>query len=245
MYNEPTVCDESSAMTRILRLDLSHTPGGKLMALVEYMGYARGELIPVERLIDPANALTDAFKAVQMPEADAHRTVHYVITEMKRGETDIPSLMHHGNHTELISLAALQRRGYCRESCTVFRLMPNVPFFLSLALADIMTDCEGKSLEHMIPPQTPPGPGTNTRRRASLSEAHHRASDNGHGRSPILSSGTGGRHRGGWQMELEGTIAHQRNQVQRSQAGLGGLQHGIPYTDRSSGENCCSGMRRG
>ena len=75
MYNEPTVCDESSAMTRILRLDLSHTPGGKLMALVEYMGYARGELIPVERLIDPANALTDAFKAVQMPETDAHRTV--------------------------------------------------------------------------------------------------------------------------------------------------------------------------
>jgi hypothetical protein len=125
------------------------------MALVEYMGYTRGELIPVERLIDLANALTDAFKAVQVPEADAHRTVHYVITEIKRGETDIPSLMHHGNHTELISLAAMQRRGYCRESCNVFRLMPNVPFFLPLALADIMTDCEGKSLEP-IPPQTLP-----------------------------------------------------------------------------------------
>jgi hypothetical protein len=196
----------------------------------------------VETLIDPANALTDAFQTVQIKETDAHRTVRYVVTEIKRGETNILSLMHQGNHTELISLAALQRRGYCRESCTVFRLMPNVPFFLSLALADIMTDCEGKSLEP-IPPQTPPG--TNTRGRASLSEAHHRASDNGHGRSPILSSGTGGRHRGGWQMELEGTRAHQRNQVQRSQAGLGGLQHGIPYTDRSSGENCCSGMRRG
>jgi hypothetical protein len=62
------------AMTRIL--DLSHTPGGKLMVLVEYMGYTRGELILVEELIDPANALTDAFQAVQIPEADAHRTVH-------------------------------------------------------------------------------------------------------------------------------------------------------------------------
>jgi hypothetical protein len=43
--------------------------------------------------------------------------------------------------------------------------MPNVPFFLPLALADIMTDCEGKSLEP-IPLQTPPG--TNTRRRDGL-----------------------------------------------------------------------------
>jgi hypothetical protein len=44
------------------------------------MGYTAGELIPVarERLIDPANALTDAFKAVLIPEADAHRTVHYI-----------------------------------------------------------------------------------------------------------------------------------------------------------------------
>ncbi len=46
------------------------------MVLVEYMGYTRGELILVEELIDPANALTDAFQAVQIPEADAHRTVH-------------------------------------------------------------------------------------------------------------------------------------------------------------------------
>jgi hypothetical protein len=151
------------AMTRIL--DLSCTPTGKLMAVVEYMGYTAGELIPVERLIDPANALTDAFKAVLIPGEDAYRTVHYVVTEIQRGETDIPSLMHHGNHRELISLAAMQRRGYCRESCTVFRLMPNVPFFLPLALADIMTDCEGKSLEP-IPLQAPPG--TNTRRRDGL-----------------------------------------------------------------------------
>jgi hypothetical protein len=151
------------AMRRIL--DLSCTPTGKLMAVVEYMGYTAGELIPVERLIDPSNALTDAFKAVLIPEADAFRTVHYVVTEIKRGETDIPSLMHHGNHRELISLSAMQRRGYCRESCTVFRLVPNVPFFLPLALADIMTDCEGKSLEP-IPPQAPLG--TNTRRRACL-----------------------------------------------------------------------------
>jgi hypothetical protein len=119
----------------------------------------------VERLIDPANALTDAFKAVLRPEADALRTVHYVVTEIKRGETDIPSLLHHANHRELISLAAMQRRGYCRESCTVYRLMPNVPFFLPLALAGIMTDCDGKSLEP-IPLQAPPG--TNTRRRACL-----------------------------------------------------------------------------
>jgi hypothetical protein len=40
------------------------------MAVVEYMGYTAGELIPVERLIDPANALTDAFKAVLIQEAD-------------------------------------------------------------------------------------------------------------------------------------------------------------------------------
>ncbi len=91
--------------------------------------------------------------------------VHYVVTEIKRGETNIPSLMHHGNHRELISLAAMQQRGYCRESCTVFRLIPNVPCFLPLALADIMTDCEGKSLEP-IPLQAPQG--TTTRRRASL-----------------------------------------------------------------------------
>ena len=82
------------------------------MALVEYMGYTKGELIPMERLIDPANALTDAFEAVQVPETDAHRTVHYVITEVKQGKTDIPSLMHHGKHTELLSIVALQRRGY-------------------------------------------------------------------------------------------------------------------------------------
>jgi hypothetical protein len=82
----------------------------------------------MERLVDPANALTDAFQAVQIPEADAHRTVHYVITEIQRGETGIPSLMHHGNRTELISLAALKRRGYCQDSCTVFRLVPKVPF---------------------------------------------------------------------------------------------------------------------
>ena len=55
----------------------------------------------MERLIDPANALTDAFKAVLRPEADAHRTVHYVVTEIKRGETDIPSLMHHANQWQL------------------------------------------------------------------------------------------------------------------------------------------------
>ena len=120
------------------------------MAVVEYMGYTTGELIPVERLIDPASALTDAFKAVQVQEADAHRTVHYVVAEIQRGETDILSEsllpVHHGNHTELISLAAMHRRGYCREAGTVFRLMPNVPFFLPLALADIMTDCEGRSL---------------------------------------------------------------------------------------------------
>ena len=67
------------AMTRIL--ELSRTPAGQLMAVVEYMGYTRGELLPVERLVDPANALTDAYQAVQIPEADAHRTVHYVITE--------------------------------------------------------------------------------------------------------------------------------------------------------------------
>jgi hypothetical protein len=102
-------------MTRIL--ELSRTPAGQLMAVVEYMGYTRGELLPVERLVDPANALTDAFQAVQIPEADAHRTVHYVITEIQRGETGIPSLMHHGNRTELISLAALKRRGYCQDSC--------------------------------------------------------------------------------------------------------------------------------
>jgi hypothetical protein len=93
--------NQQFAMTRIL--DLSCTPTGKLMAVVEYMGYTAGELIPVERLIDPANALTDAFKAVLIPEADAHRTVHYVVTEIKRGETDIPSLMHYANHRELIN----------------------------------------------------------------------------------------------------------------------------------------------
>ncbi len=49
------------AMRRIL--DLSCTPTGKLMAVVEYMGYTAGELIPVERLIDPANALTVCFWA--------------------------------------------------------------------------------------------------------------------------------------------------------------------------------------
>ncbi len=38
------------------------------MAVVEYMGYTAGELIPVERLIDPANALTAASKAVLGPE---------------------------------------------------------------------------------------------------------------------------------------------------------------------------------
>jgi hypothetical protein len=181
-------------MTRIL--DLSHTPGGKLMALVEYMGYTNGELIPMERLIDPANALTDAFEAVQMPETDAYRTVHYVITEMKRGKTDIPSLMHHGMHTELPSIVALQRRGYCRDSCTVFRLVPNVPFFLPLALADIMTDCEGNSLEP-IPLQTPPG--KNTRRRASLKRiiGHLTAVTNGAVSFPMaLAAGIGGE--GGW-----------------------------------------------
>ena len=115
LYNEPTL---QFAMTRIL--ELSHTPAGKLMAVVEYTGYTTGELIPMELLIDPSNALTDAFQAVQIPEADAYRTVHYVITEIKRGETNIPSLMHQKNHTELISLTALQRRGYCRDSCTVF-----------------------------------------------------------------------------------------------------------------------------
>ncbi len=170
------------------------------MALVEYMGYTvttrRGELIPMERLIDPANALTDAFEAVQMPEADAHRTVHYVIKEIKRGKTDIPSLMHYGNHTELPSLVALQRRGYCRGSCTVFRLTPNVPFFLPLALADIMTDCEGKSLEP-IPLQAPPG--KTTRRRASLKRiiSHLTAVTDGAVSFPMaLANGIGGE--GGW-----------------------------------------------
>ena len=100
-------------MTRIL--ELSRTPAGKLMAVVEYMGYTRGELLDMEALIDPSNALTDAFQAVQTLEADAHRTVHYVITEIERGETNIPSLMHQGNHTSVISMEALQRRGYCRR----------------------------------------------------------------------------------------------------------------------------------
>ncbi len=65
------------AMTRIRVLELSRTPTGKLMmAVVEYTGYTRGELpvIPVERLIDPANALTDAFKAVQVPAREADAT---------------------------------------------------------------------------------------------------------------------------------------------------------------------------
>jgi hypothetical protein len=151
------------AMTRIL--ELSRTPTGKLMAVVEYMGYPRGELLDMEELIDPANALTDAFQAVQTLEADAHRTVHYVITEIKRGETTVPSLMHQGNHTSVISIDALQRRGYCRDSCTIFRLTPNVPFFLPLAVADLMTDCEGKSLG-LIPAEATST--TTTRRRASL-----------------------------------------------------------------------------
>jgi hypothetical protein len=45
-------------MTRIL--ELSRTPAGNLMAVVEYMGYTRGELIPMEALIDPANALAES-----------------------------------------------------------------------------------------------------------------------------------------------------------------------------------------
>ena len=151
------------AMTRIL--ELSRTPTGKLMAVVEYMGYPRGELLDMEELIDPANALTDAFQAVQTLAADAHRTVHYIITEIKRGETTVPSLMHQGNHTSVISIDALQRRGYCRDSCTIFRLTPNVPFFLPLAVADLMTDCEGKSLG-LIPAEATST--TTTRRRASL-----------------------------------------------------------------------------
>ena len=133
------------------------------------MGYPKGELLGMEALIDPSNALalTDAFQAVQTSDADADRTVHYVITEIKRGEpeTNIPSLMHQGNHTSVISREALQRRGYCRDSCTIFQLMPNVPFFLPLALADLMADCEGKSLDPIMA-KVPPS--TTTRRRASL-----------------------------------------------------------------------------
>ncbi len=74
--------------------------------------------------------------------------MHHVATEMKRGGgASIPSFLHQENHTAVISLAALQRRGYCLDSCSVLRLMPNVPFFLSLGLADLMTDSEGKSLD--------------------------------------------------------------------------------------------------
>ena len=187
--------NQQFAMTRIL--ELSHTPAGKLMAVVEYTGYTTGELIPMELLIDPSNALTDAFQAVQIPEADAYRTVHYVITEIKRGQTDIPSLMHQKNHTELISLTALQRRGYCRDSCTVFRLMPNVPFFLPLALADLMTDCAGNKLEPIasLKPQ-----GNNTRRGSSLKRiiGHLTAVTDGALSFPAaLADGTGGD--GGWQ----------------------------------------------
>ena len=157
------MASQQFAITRIL--ELSRTPAGKLMAVVEYMGYPRGELLSMEALIDPSNALTEAFQAVQTPETDAHRTVHYVITEIRRGETNIPALMHHETHTPVINREALRRRGYCRDSCTIFRLTPNVPFFLPLALADLMTDCEGKSLDP-IPSEIPPA--TTSRRRASL-----------------------------------------------------------------------------
>ena len=74
--------------------------------------------------------------------------------------------------------------------------MPNVPFFLPLALADIMIDCEGKSLEP-IPLQTPPG--KNTRRRASLKRiiGHLTAVTNGAVSFPMaLAAGIGGE--GGW-----------------------------------------------
>jgi hypothetical protein len=100
--------------------------------------------------------------------------------------------MHQGSHTQLISLAALQRRGYCRDSCTIFRLMPNVPFFLPLALADLMTDCAGKRLE---PIASPTPQGTSTRRSASLTRiiGHLTAVTDGALSFPAaLADGTGG-----------------------------------------------------
>ena len=183
-------------MTRIL--ELSRTPAGNLMAVVEYMGYSRGELLPLEQLIDPANALTDAYTAVQTQEVDAYRTVHYVLTELKHGTTNIPSLLHQGNHTAVISLKALQQRGYCLDSCTVFRLMPKVPFFLPLGLADLMVDCEGKRLDP-IPAIVAQATGTRTR-RASLKRmiGHLTTVTNGALALPAaLAEGTGGERR--WQ----------------------------------------------
>jgi hypothetical protein len=53
-------------MTRILEL----TPAGKLMAMAEYTGHPRDTYLlllgtGMDKLIDPSNALTEAFQAVQ------------------------------------------------------------------------------------------------------------------------------------------------------------------------------------
>ena len=139
------------------------------MAVVEYMGYPRGELLPLEKLIDPSNALMEAFKAVQTPGGDAHRTVHYVMTdsEIQRGGTGIPSLLLQGNHTagsdqsEGAATAGILS-GFLHGPPTHAEC---APFFLPLSLADLMADCEGNRLDPIPVTVTQ---AMNTRRRASL-----------------------------------------------------------------------------